>query len=385
MKTQATIGDVFTWTKGKKPNDLFETEKENAIPYLSASYFRTNKPQFYADKNDKNCVNVNKRDVVLIWDGSNAGDVFNGLEGALSSTMVKFNESEKCDSSFLYFLLKNNFQNLNKQAVGSTIPHVNGNVLKNIQIPIENLNEQKSIARKLTAIQNAITGQEVLIKKLKDLKQSMMHQLFTYGTKGEKTKTTEIGEIPESWNLVKLGSVCEKPTYGFTDSASANGNVKFLRITDIKDDGVNWASVPFCNCPNPEKYLLKDGDIVFARIGATTGKSYLLKNPDNAVYASYLIRVRARDIQGGFLHKYFQSKAYWKQIDSQKGSSLKGGVNGSILSELLTPMCSTDEQDNINEAIDVIDHKINLTQRKLLNYQNLFNTLLHELMSEKEK
>lgn len=241
--------------------------------------------------------------------------------------------------------------------------------------------EQKEIARVLTTVQDAITEQENLIAKLKELKRSMMQHLFTHGTKGEKTKMTEIGEVPESWDVVELIDVCDKPQYGFTDSASKDGNVKFLRITDITESGVNWNTVPFCSCPEPEKYLLCDGDIVFARIGATTGKSFLLKNTDNAVYASYLIRVRAKAIDSSFLYHYFQTGAYWKQIDSQKGMNLKGGVNGSILSKLLVPMCNGDEQLKIAASLNTIDARVESAQAKLASYQDLFKTLLHELMS----
>ena len=101
--------------------------------------------------------------------------------------------------------------------------------------------------------------------------------------------------MPESWDVVNLIDVCEKLQYGFTDSASKEGNAQFLRITDITEFGVKWNEVPYCNCPDYKKYELKNGDNVFARIGATTGKSYLIKNPSKSVYASYLIRVRCRD------------------------------------------------------------------------------------------
>jgi hypothetical protein len=79
-------------------------------------------------------------------------------------------------------------------------------------------------------------------------------------------------------------------------------------FTDITDSGVKWPTVPFCECPEEElgKYRLASGDIVFARIGATTGKSYLITNPPPSVFASYLIRVRAkREIYPGFLSQLF--------------------------------------------------------------------------------
>ena len=263
----------------------------------------------------------------------------------------------------------------------TTIPNLSKSRLSELEISLPPIAEQEAIAKTLIKVQEAIAGQEELIAKLKELKRSMKQFLFTHGTKGEKTKMTEIGEIPESWEAIELISVCEKPQYGFTDSASKNGNVKFLRITDITDTGVNWGSVPFCNCREPEKYLLEDGDIVFARIGATTGKSYLIKDPDSAVFASYLIRVRAQKIQRAYLYYFFQTDWYWRQINSNKGTNLKGGVNGSILSKLLVPKCDNKEQAIIANMFIAIDQRIETAQGKMTAYQNIFKTLLHELMS----
>lgn len=285
------------------------------------------------------------------------------------------------NADFVYYLLRYQRPLLESKAAKVTLPILNKNNFENIEFEVPNLLEQKSIARVLTVVQEAIAGQEELIAKLKELKRGMMQYLFTHGAKGEKTKITKLGEIPGSWDVVELGTVCEKPQYGFTDSASQKGNTRFLRITDITENGVNWNTVPFCNCPEPEKYLLKDGDIVFARIGATTGKSYLLKSPDNAVYASYLIRVRVNKVRSDYLYYFFQTDAYWKQINSQKGTSLKGGVNGSILSKLSIPKCSDEEQKLIASVFTSIDQKIEVVQGKLLEHKNLFKTLLHELMS----
>jgi hypothetical protein len=108
---------------------------------------------------------------------------------------------------------------------------------------------------------------------------------------------TDIGTIASDWKVLTLKEMCEHPQYGYTASAEDTGNARFLRITDITDSGVKWETVPFCECPEDsiERYLLKSGDIVFARIGATTGKSYLITDPPRSVFASYLIRVRCKE------------------------------------------------------------------------------------------
>ena len=101
--------------------------------------------------------------------------------------------------------------------------------------------------------------------------------------------------MKEGWEQKKLGKM-SSIMYGYTAKASETTNgIKYLRITDIQNNQVEWGSVPSCPPLNDkyEKYKLHYGDIVFARTGATTGKSFLIKSPPSAVFASYLIRVQA--------------------------------------------------------------------------------------------
>jgi hypothetical protein len=138
----------------------------------------------------------------------------------------------------------------------------------------------------------------------------------------------EQGELPDGWQLRRLGELVERPQYGLT--ATATGEPKgphFLRITDIQESGVDWRTVPYCECDTHriERLRLRTGDVVVARIGATTGKAYLFRDQVNAVFASYLIRLRPTDrLAPGFLAFFTNSAYYWRQIDSVKGGRLNG-------------------------------------------------------------
>lgn len=199
----------------------------------------------------------------------------------------------------------------------------------------------------------------------------------------EGWKDTELGLIPVDWEQSILSEYAEKPQYGFTDSSSNSGNAKFLRITDITDTGVNWNDVPYCNCPDVDKYKLVDGDIVFARIGATTGKSYIIKNPPKAVFASYLIRVRTRSkLLSDYLIYFFNSEYYWEQINSQKGNNLKGGVNGSILSDLKIIVPPTPEQRKIAYVLSTVQKAIEQQDKLIRHSTELKKALMQKLFTE---
>lgn len=149
--------------------------------------------------------------------------------------------------------------------------------------------------------------------------------------------------------------------YGVTASAKNTSiGPLFLRITDIQDDSVDWSTVPFCdiNPTEEESARLAPGDIVFARTGATTGKSYLLRTcPKRAVFASYLIRVRPKQssVEPRYLAWYFQTPEYWQQITSSAAGSAQPGVNASKLKALTVPLPSFPEQRRIADILDKAD------------------------------
>lgn len=160
--------------------------------------------------------------------------------------------------------------------------------------------------------------------------------------------------------VVSLENLAEKVDYGLTASATNSGNgPKFLRITDIQDDRVDWSAVPLCNCAEEDrdKYALSEGDIVFARTGATTGKSFLIRScPSGAVFASYLIRVRpSAEVDSGYLARFFQTPNYWHQINKSSTGTAQAGVNASNLKKLTVPLPPIAEQRRIAAILDRAD------------------------------
>lgn len=153
------------------------------------------------------------------------------------------------------------------------------------------------------------------------------------------------------WNVRELREV-SAINYGYTESASEKPiGPKFLRITDIQNDHVDWDAVPYCKI-NPNelpKYRLAEGDIVFARTGATTGKSFLVAEPPTAVFASYLIRLRVKDeiLLPEFVYLFFQTDKYWRSIQEGSTGSAQGGFNATKLGALSIPFPPISEQKRI--------------------------------------
>ena len=169
--------------------------------------------------------------------------------------------------------------------------------------------------------------------------------------------------MPESWEWTTIGEIASSILYGVSESAKETGQYKLLRITDIQNNKVNWKSVPFTDYDNNKAraYLLNDGDILFARTGATVGKSYLVEGlKDSAIYASYLIRVQTSSvILPAYIKFFFESGFYWEQISLNSVGIGQPNVNGTTLAALTIPIPPYREQMRIVEEamkwLSVID------------------------------
>jgi type I restriction enzyme S subunit len=161
------------------------------------------------------------------------------------------------------------------------------------------------------------------------------------------------------------GLFADGPQYGYTASANSEKvGPRFLRITDIQGNIVEWNSVPYCKISNSEKakYLLEKDDLVFARTGATTGMSYFINSDlsEEAVFASYLIRLRFNSnvCDPRFLKYFFQSRNYWGQVRGSLSGSAQPGINAVTLSKLVVNLPDLQTQGKIADILDVYDAKI---------------------------
>lgn len=172
----------------------------------------------------------------------------------------------------------------------------------------------------------------------------------------EKIKMTE-------WKEVKLGDVCLDVSYGYTASATSEKiGPKFLRITDVVPYFIHWDDVPYCNIPEDllERYLLKKGDIVIARTGATSGYNAVIDNDIKAVYASYLIRFRPNpeNVFSFFMKYVLKSEKYKDFIKSNVSGSAQPGINAQVLSQFSFSLPPLDVQRKIAGILGALDDKI---------------------------
>jgi len=265
-------------------------------------------------------------------------------------------------------------------------------LLKEKEISLPPLPEQKKIAAVLLKLQRAIETQEKIIQSLGDLKKSTMQHLFTHGLRGEKTKMTEIGEIPESWEVYPLSELREFLQYGTSKRCTLDRKgVAVLRIPNIVGGKIDTQELKYADLPSAERerLILQDGDILFVRTNGQkilVGRTAVYKgNPSPALFASYLIRARLQLnlIRPDFLQYYTETVAGTAYLSGRATPAADGkfNINTKIIDSVLVPVPDSREQDKIVQTIDLIVAKLAVRESKKSAFQDLFKTTLNKLMT----
>lgn len=204
----------------------------------------------------------------------------------------------------------------------------------------------------------------------------------------QKYKQSELGEIPDGWTLNKLLQLCVgKPCYGAAISAIAKDETlpRYVRITDIDENGNlkndDWVSISF-NDAKP--FLLDDGQILFARTGATVGKTYLYRKDDGkCAFAGYLIRFipDQSKLDSKFLFYFTHSNLYWKWLKSIQTEGVQPNVNANQYSNMIIPTPPISEQQKIASILSNVDNLIQKTDQVIEQTQKLKRGLINNLMT----
>ena len=165
-------------------------------------------------------------------------------------------------------------------------------------------------------------------------------------------------EIPKSWQWERWGNLSYSIQYGYNAPAEETGDIRMVRISDIQDGEVLWATVPFCHISKSEidTYLLHKNDILFARTGGTVGKSFLVNDvPYPSIYAGYLIRTRYSNMLSAQYMKYFmECELYWEQLRNGTIATAQPNCNGKTLAKMILPIPPYNEQIRITEKLNQV-------------------------------
>lgn len=365
--------------KGTKPQELTDEDNGN-LPYLTMDVLRdrANKTTMYPTSvND--LVKVGNGDILVLWDGANAGEVLVAKDGYLSSTMARFGfNTNRLDSRYWFYFLKGLEPILKEFAGGTTIPHLDSSKIMEEPYPIPSIYEQQAIVRyldyKVAKIDKLISENEAQVKELEKYRTAIISEVVTKGlnpdTPMRDSGVQWIGNIPKHWEILPLKRCLSSHLmYGANEIAESDNPAypRYIRITDIGDNNTLRSDTIKTLAPEVAKdYMLKTGDLLFARSGATVGKTYLYQGGFDACFAGYLIKASFNSKMAPMYAYYFtQTSSYdsWKnQVFIQATIQNIGADKYSILPICVPPI---DEQDKIVNSIEVRVTNYNLLIEKL--------------------
>jgi type I restriction enzyme S subunit len=274
---------------------------------------------------------------------------------------------------------------------GSGLRHLQKKEFLNLEIPLPPLHIQQKIVKILDTIQSAIDIQEKIIEKTKELKKSLMAELFKYGApsfrKGRKLKKTEIGEIPENWEVVRLEKVVIEMKAGGTPNTSEEkywgGDIAFTLIEDLVNAGKflvkTNVSITKLGLKNSSSWVVPENSIILS-LYATVGKPVINKIPVAITQNMIGIIPNKEIIDLEFLYYALENvrNKLWKYTDL----SVHRHITTSEAKKILIPLPPLPEQQEIAEILQTIDQKIEIEKKKKELYEELFKTILNKIMNQ---
>lgn len=268
----------------------------------------------------------------------------------------------------------------------TTIPNLSGTRLKQLLIPVPPLPEQRAIAAVLSKIQAAMQVQDKIVATLKELKAATMAKLFREGLRGEPLKQTEIGEIPESWEIVKLGNHCRVQAGGTPSRKTLqywDGNIPWVKTGEINYRSITGTEehITEAGLRNSSARLIPKGTLLIAMYGqgvtrgrvafleieASTNQACAALFPDENLYSGYL-----------YAHCTF---AYNRIRELGHGANQKN-LSAEIIKGILLPVPKTiHEQREIYSIVKIIESMLQMAEGRHSILNHLFSSMLHLLMT----
>ena len=323
--------------KGKNPKD-FSADKVS-LPYLSMEYLRGKTIiKTYVLPQD-NLVEVQEDDILVLWDGANAGEILKSKHGFLSSTMAVINFNKNfINKKYFFQFLKSLEKEFKDFSTGTTIPHFNSDILLNNHYCIPTLSEQTAIANfldyKTAKIDRFIFKKKQLIKLLNEQKGGIINDAVTKGLNpNAKMKPSEVkwlGDIPEHWEVRKLKYVMNYfKGFAFKSSDFFESGIPIIKASNIKKGTIKneLSYIAIGNQRNEfESVRLNVGDIIITTVGSkpeiinsSVGQIAIISEDFNKTYLNQntmCLRPLSNSIYQEFAKHFMTSKYMRAVLDS---------------------------------------------------------------------
>lgn len=316
--------------------------------------------------------------------------VINMIPMATNQGFTNFICNERVYNEYLYYALCRHKIDFERLGSGSTFKEVSKRTIRSFKVMLPPLPEQRKIAAILSSVDEAIEKTEAIIEQTETVKKGLMQQLLTRGIGHIRFKQTEIGEIPEEWEVRLLEQVCERIFVGIATSTTENyatEGVPILRNQNIKEDMLEITELlyitPEFSERNKSKKLVR-GDVLTVRTGYP-GITCVV--PDRFegchTFTTLVSRPQKEILNSYFLSRYINSYEGKRFVFGGKAGGAQQNLNVSIMKKLPVPIPPLQEQQQIVDILSSVDHKITKEHSYLTQLQTLKKGLMQVLLTGK--
>jgi type I restriction enzyme, S subunit len=375
MSEFVTLGNHISIQKGKAP---LETGYSGigAKPYLNPEYLRGRAAAELA-KPGADAIHARDGDTILLWDGSNAGEFFKAKSGLVASTMARITPSARFNTRYFVHVAKHAETYLKSQTNGTGIPHVDRELLEAIRVFCPEPAEQLRLAEILDTLDIAIFETAVVVAKLKDVKQGLLHDLLTRGidANGELRppqleaphlyKKSPLGWIPKAWDAVELNQLVDPrrpvvygilmPGYGWP------GGIPVVKVKDIVDGQIQQDGLLLTSPQIDREYSrsrLIDGDLLFTIRGTVGRTAFVPVELAGANITQDSARLSIHGIDPRFVRAYLSSPIATKFISVHTLGVAVQGINLRDVRRIPIAKPIGDEPREIADRLEAISARL---------------------------
>ena len=370
-KVKVKVRDIATFLKGKKPAVTYDSPIQGAKPYILIENFN-GEYRLYTD--DNRCVACYPEDTLIVADGANCGLVSSGHNGFLGSTIGALRpDSNKIHPRFLFFFIHSLFDVLNTRVRGAAVPHLEKDLMLDLEVVLPPLPEQEGIIRILDEADQLRRLREESDRRSKDLIPSTFHEMF--GDTSVAVKNCKVVRLEEVTTRITDG-VHLKPNY-------TSSGIPFISVKDITTGKLKFDHCKFISREDHERFTKRCKpeylDILYTKVGATYGRPALVDTSrEFSIYVSVcLIKPNKNLIEPQFLNTVMGTAA----IKGQADQAIKGiGVPDLHLDQIknfLIPLPSIELQRKFTDRVAEIKAYEAAQAASWAQLDRLFLSLLH--------
>jgi type I restriction enzyme S subunit len=363
------LGDIISLSKGKKHEPIGNGKNR----YINIENLHNSANSLFTNEEGTFVV---EDDLIIAWDGANAGKVGVGFVGVIGSTLARMRiKSPDVSPRYLFWYLESINESIKSQRTGATIPHVNGNSLKEIQIPLPPLSTQKRIAEILDAADALRRKDQELIKKYDELAQAIFIDMFGDPVKNEK-----------GWDVKKLKSICKSINVGFVGVCEPfytdkNVGVPLIRTGNLGEGFLKLEKVKYVTKEfhdKQKKSILQKNDILIARHG-DNGKAVLYNADFPEANCLNIVILRLESTSNPiFMTSLLNHDSLRKWISGKIGGATQKVINTKALYDVPVISINIQEQNNFGNLIKFVENQKSLAFQELENANSLFETLIQK-------